>query len=465
MQRLIKLTGFFFITVFWIFCLISCNKPHEPSPLQPNHPNPPDTSVLAPEFQVDNSWECEINGVKYSGYVDTSFLQIYNNSEPDTFVVCSGTTSDRKANIQFRFPLNRRQGEKYNIEIPAFESHLIFDTLSLAFLITPFNTPYAQVQYTIDTVISNKIKGRFSGTLLLNPDINTNGPLYPVVNGKFSFQVGHGTNEPKTFSFQNDNSTVAGYFLSARMISNTLILDGLPYGPYAWQTFKLQIRTGGTIKPGVYININGDASLQYYTPSHFVDFINDTLGTLKVTINSVNGNIIHGSFDGNNEYFQPKPISNGQFTCRVKDYLPQIDSTNKWGLSENSGFMNYRMFGGNILNAIKTESTDKYFLTINGESDFGRSQFQIVLSSTTPIDTGLYQSGNDAKRFGLIFNSNEPESKRGYYIDDRVITYCRIDYIDSNIVKGTFYGPINNYTGGNVSGFVNIKEGTFKASF
>lgn len=62
------------------------------------------------EITVTNSWECEIGGIPYSGSIDTSFLEIYagSGSNADTMLYCTGTSADKKANIHFRFYINRR---------------------------------------------------------------------------------------------------------------------------------------------------------------------------------------------------------------------------------------------------------------------------------------------------------------------------------------------------------------------
>lgn len=220
-----------------LFNFSSCTKPaNATSNPNTNPPSPPFSHV----FSVDNKWECEIDGIKYSGTVDTSFLQITNTKyqDPDTVFLCIGTTKDKKANIHFRFPLKRRSDTVYNVAIQPSEALLIFDTLTTTGVLIS-NSP-AQVSYTLDTLISNKLKVSFSGTL---HDATLDGSLHTIIGGKFSCEFGKGDSEPKSFSFDNDSLKVAGYFLTAKLISNTLILDGLPYSPYGLQAFKLQIRT------------------------------------------------------------------------------------------------------------------------------------------------------------------------------------------------------------------------------
>jgi len=443
--------------VLAMLIIASCNKPQD----TPQNPNPP----VAPEFTVDNKWECEVDGIKYSGTIDTSFFQVFRDAvqNPDTAWLITGTSNDKKANIHFKFHLNRNSYSWRN-DISSFNALIIFDTLTTTgFLITsPYDLP-DQISYKVDTLISNKLKATFSGTLVNPNDIS--GSPHTISNGKFSCEFGKGNNEPKTFSFDNDNKKLAGYFQTARLITNTLILEGIPYGG-GLSSFKIQIRTGGTIKPGVYKNISGDATLEYYSPSTFRDFINDTLGSLTVTIKSVKDNIIYGSFTGINEYGDEyKNISNCQFSCRLQNYSPQADSTNKWELNAISGHMSYSMYGGNILNAEKFIIEDRYYLDINGESDFGASEFKIVVSSETPITTGVYQSDISTNRLNVLnFNSTIYDSKTLFNVSDSPVAYCKIDFIDDKTVRGIIYGRIINHTGEYTLETPYIK-GKFQASF
>jgi hypothetical protein len=249
------------------------------------------------EFTVDNKWECEVDGIKYSGTIDTSLFTLYVRSpdDTDTARIISGTSYDKKANIIFRFHLNRKANSS-NVVIDDFDAAIVFDNPAASlFLSTSVYSVPNQLFYNVDTLISNKLKATFSGSLI-DPNVINTGVTHRVTNGKFSCDFGKGNNEPKTYSFDNDNKKFAGYINTAALITNTLIIEGVPYD--AWSTqFRIKIRTGGTIKPGVYRNETGDAAFQYY-PSGL--FVNDTLGNLEVTIKSVTDNIVQGSFKGVN---------------------------------------------------------------------------------------------------------------------------------------------------------------------
>lgn len=445
-----------------ILVLSSCSKPHETTPV----PDPPPPPPSVHEFTVDNKWECEVDGIKYNGTIDTSTYTVFVRSpdDLDTTRLISGTSYDKKVNILFKFHLNRMANSSKG-EIDDFGATIVFDNpTSAQFLSTsPYSLP-DQIFYNIDTLSSNKLKATFRG-ILIDPNIINTGVTHAITNGKFSCEFGKGNNEPKTYSFDNDNKNFAGYVHTARLITNTLILEGVPYDGW-WSAFKIQIRTGGTIRPGVYKNVSGDASFQYYSPSIFRDFINDTLGSLEVTIKSVTNNIVHGSFTGVNEFGNEyKNISNGQFTCRVQDYVPQVDSANKWSMSTNSGYMTYNIYGGNMLNAVESESAGRYYLTLKGESDFGTSELKMVVSSNDPVSTGIYSSTSSINRLDVLnFNSNTQGSKTGFYVNDSPVTFCKIDFIDDKTVRGTIYGKITNYTGGNTLGTLEIKQGRFQAS-
>ena len=90
-----------------LICL-QCSKPTDP-PVTPPVTSPPVTTPPVtippvppggPDFTVDGKWECIIDGVPWSGTVDTSFVQIVQtDSRTDTVINCTGTSNDKKANI------------------------------------------------------------------------------------------------------------------------------------------------------------------------------------------------------------------------------------------------------------------------------------------------------------------------------------------------------------------------------
>ena len=465
-----RIEKFFFISGFIIAFLIisnSCKK----DPVTPNVPTTPATPTTpsAPVFTVDNKWECQIDGINYSGTIDTSFYQIINpeESNPDTVVDCSGTSNNKNASIHFRIIINRTL-RPAPISTVSSNGLLVFDTASTKYLIASSNFNGSNVTYNIDTLVSNKLKATFSGQLMLPPDGTLHGgSIHTISNGKFSCAFGTGNGEPNNFSFNSNTSQISGYFLSASLTSNTLVMDGLPYTYYGEQKFKLLIRTGGTIKTGIYKSKNGDVGLQLYSPSIYPFYVNDTLGDLTVIINSVKGNIVDGFFSGING--DGKAITGGNFSCRVKNYVPQVDSSNKWGFSVDESIFLYNIYGGNVLNASKSQILNKYFLTVNGESDNGDSKFKVVISSYSPISTGTYQTGYFSNHLDTLYFKSNRKIWNGnttyFYSDGHYPTYCRIDTINSYKVVGTLFGKINIYLSSSGFTSTDIKKGSFRASF
>ncbi len=460
----------YFVCVILILSLHSCSKtPGTAPPPQP----PTDTIPIPPttqpggNFVIDGKWQCEIDGKFYSGTVDTSFMWISNptRSHPDTVVECTGTALDKKANIHFKIFINRKSAQP--VSIVTSSGLLLFDTISTKFMVANWHTR-EQITYRVDTFMSNKMKATFSGTVtVLNQSGVIGQTTHHVTNGKFSCELGKGTSEPKTFTFNNDGAPVSGYFCSAKLVSNSLILEGAPYSHNGEQQVKLTIRTGGTIKTGTYENSSGGAGFHYYTPSIYPVYVNDSMGDLSVTISSVNGNIIEGSFSGADEY-GPK-ITSGSFRCRVKDYVPQIDSMNKWAFSHDGHLFLFNAYGGNILNATRSQAGSKYFLTVNGESDHGTSRFKIILSSPSPITKGVYQTNHHLNAVdSLTFASNTKiwnGNSTYMYADDHGGTYCTIDSIDSKNVYGTLSGLIRIHTNSGSYFGTEIRKGRFRASF
>ena len=244
-------------------------------------------------------------------------------------------------------------------------------------------------------------------------------------------------------------------------------MDGLTYNNFGYETFKLLVRTGGTIKPGIYKSKNGDVSVQAITPGIDPFYVNDTLGDLTVTINSVNGNVVSGVFSGMNK--DSTSISDGKFSCRVKNYVPQADSENKWAFSEDEPVFLYRMYGGNILNATKSKASGKNYLSIVGESDNEDSRVQIIISSDSAITPGIYKTGAYSNTLNALYFKSNTKIWNGnttyLYANDSYPTSCKIDTIDAHKVVGTLYGHINIYLSSASKTGAQIKKGRFRASF
>jgi len=449
------------VIIFLLGVLTSCKKN------SPDSPTTPPVVIIPPVFNVDGKWECEIEGVGYSGFVDTSFTQIIHpeSAHPDTVLDCNGTSYNKKANIHFRIIINRYFHPDGQFTT-ATDGLLVFDTLSTRFLIATFNSG-SKINYHIDTLKSNKLKATFSGTVKLPLDAQLNGGnVYNVTNGKFSCEFGRGNAEPKAFAYQVDTTKFAGYFSTAKIVSNTLIIEGLPYSYYGEQKFRLIIKTGGTVKTGTYLSKKGEVGLEFYQPSLYPHYVSDSFSNVTLNISYVNNNVVVGSFNGTN--YTGAPITGGTFICRIQDYMPQTDSEFKWGFSEDENIFRYNIYGGNMLNASKYQVGSRYFLTLNGESDNGSSQFKIVLSSTTPISTGNYQSGVFAKQLdSLYFKSNTKiwNGNSTYLFADNYQTFCKIDTISANYVSGTIGGRINILMSSSGYTSTQMNFGKFRVAF
>jgi hypothetical protein len=385
----------------------ACSKPGD-NPTPTPTPASPVTPPTAPLFTVDSKWGCQVDGVAYSGTIDTSFISFINpggSTLQDTLLECNGTSFDKKANIHFRVRINRTSTNFRDISTNYYNGWISFDTVSTKFLIAGNGNLNAEVIFHVDTIVENKLKMSFQGKMYAD----NNSSQHTVANGKFSCEFGKGNNEPKFFSFKVDATGYAGFFTSANLVSNALILDGLPYSADGGQRFRMILKTGGTIKPGTYTSAAGEVGLQFYTPSIYPFYVNDSLGSLLLTISSVTANIVKGYFSGTNK--DGKVISNGLFSCQVKNYVPQIDSVNKWSFCEDDYTFFYNIYGGNIIDAKKTQAGNNHVLTVNGESDNGTSRFKLILSSTSAIAQGkVYSTDNfpssQNSLDSLSFNSN-----------------------------------------------------------
>ena len=205
------LTFFGFITTVLIICN-SCKKDLK-SQVPPT--NTTDTSLSV--TTKNNRWECKIDGVKYSGTIDTSFYHLIHTDDPhpDTVIYCNGTSNDKGANIHFNIIVNRAYSSG-PITSSSYNGLLAIDTVSTRFIIAAGSYNGSDVTYIIDTLAGNKLKATFSGQLILPLDVGLNGgSIHTITDGKFNCEFGIGDSEPKTFSFANGNTKSAGYFSSA----------------------------------------------------------------------------------------------------------------------------------------------------------------------------------------------------------------------------------------------------------
>jgi hypothetical protein len=461
-------------SVVFLFIAIGCHKPSSvidaqqggtPTSNNDTTKNPPVTPpVTTPGTpKQPGTWECDVDGVHYTGTIDTGFVTIQNlsYSHPDTVFTCTGISLNKGANMRLRFVVNR-----YSMPTGDQLAYLTFDTCTTNYLYNYPNANTARGQ--ADSLKDGCLYGSFSGTLTEYEHPSSVGS-HTITNGKFKCNYNTGNSEPKAFSFSTGAFNVAGYFNYARVTSNTLILDGIPFA-YGSDHFKLMIRTGGTIKPGVYESTKGDVGLQWFVPSIYRAYVNDSVGDVKVTIASVTGNIVLGSFTGRNN---DGSALTGNFSCRIKNYQPQADSVNKWSFGEDESIFLYRMFGGNVLNAKLSQNGGKYLLTLNGESDFGQSVFKMVISSNAQIAAGTYESGymiNSNKVDSLYFRSPDKiwnGNDTYLFIDDFMQNpvYCKIESIDQYQVTGTLSGKMRIFLSSSGYSGAFIKEGKFRASF
>jgi len=281
--------------------------------------------------------------------------------------------------------------------------------------------------------------------------------------GKFNCKFFTGNRNPNQYSCVLGSFKTEGYLTSAMINANTLIMTGINYLEYPLQLFSISVRTGGTIKPGIYSSKNGEVSF-YGSAPRISDlgryYVDDSVGSMTLTIKSVKGNIVEGIFSGVKGHYlaynmsQPE-IEDGRFICRVNNYIPQEEYQSRWQLGAwlepDFGFV-YNSYGGNITSAEKKINGDRYSLTINGESDNEASVFKIVISDQAPIKKGHYQLNIDNFQSldTIYFKSGIPNWEGTYnylYADKGILpyggnAYCYIDSIDDSHVSGILYGDI-----------------------
>src|ERR1700722_440905 len=329
------------ITLSFVAAFSACVKFEVP--IAPPVPSAPpisaDSATSIP--YVKGSWQCQIDGINYSGAIDTSFTHYdssFNPSHPDTVIFCTGTTADKRANIHFQINFNRFLINN----VPYFTTlsngaQFDFDTCSDNIL-EAFTGSQSEVRFFIDSAYKDSLKAHFSGTLSA---VNAIGviPGHSITNGTFTAGWVGGDHDANTFAytpssnlaagFDGFDNAVNGYFNSATMVSNTLVLDGTPINWSGLSRFQLQVRTGGTIKPGTYLSQHGDAGLVLYAPSINRNYLDDSSGSLAVVITAVSGNTVYGNFSGTSQ--DGSSIGGGSFAVRIKGYLPEADSANKGG--------------------------------------------------------------------------------------------------------------------------------------
>ncbi len=437
---------------------------------------------------VVTGWQCAVDGKNYSGTVDTTFVQYLTSlsaGHPDTAFYCTGTTTDKGANLHLQFLLNRYPIGATNTVSSAYNQlQFAFDTCSED-LLEAFYSSQSAMQCVIDSFDADHLWAHFSGTLsLINLKGFTSG--HTVTNGKLVAAWNSGDGDANTLSYTSDvavqdgpvpSNDVTGYFHSARLVSNTLVLDGVPMGWSGLDRFRLLVRTGGTIQPGVYHSENGDVGLCHYESAFDDLYVTDSAGSLTINITKVTGNTVYGTFSGSNPVANypgaGAGIHNGSFAVRVRGYMPAVDSATKWGFG---AFLSdwpataYHIYGGNVTGVDLAYDGTRYYLNVDGLSDHGMSQFVVQLSSPVPIAVGSYfyqntryPSGNslDAISFASYevlpwYNGLTTNLAPVAYPNP---TEVDIDSISDHYVRGEIKGRMMQFTGGDEDGGFLVQGG------
>jgi hypothetical protein len=457
-----------FVSSFSIY--LACTKPSDPA--EPTGPPPIDTTTtpptVTPAFKGQNRWQCEVDGKLYQGTVDTSFFSFINvtNTHPDTSFIVLGTADDKRSNIYFWVSANRyfhAEASNYNGRF-----NLIFDTLSSRYAEAD-KSKQQDIQLKMDTFGVDGVSATFSGKIRLrragNVSVDT---FYTVTNGKLSAGFGKGKSEPKMFSFNAITTPVstlahAGYFHSGQLLANTLVMDGITLDGISYAPFRLAIRTGGTVKTGLYRSRDGDVLISFN--ERFV-WITDQTGDATVNIQTVNGNIVSGIFSGTTQ--SGNPITEARFQCRIKDYRPQIDAPDRWSMNLDQGLYRYEMFAGNTTSAILSSISGIPTLAIQGESDNGASSFKLMLKCYSGITAGNYEYNNplSSRLLELVQFSSPIRLAYGSYNNfdlKNIGYYCKIDRIDAVKVEGRIL--LLNGPNGTIDPANEIVKGKFSARF
>ena len=433
------------------FLLLSCSKKSDAPVATVN------------DFTVTNGWQFEIDGKQYSGSVDTSFYTISPASFYDSTVFVSGSSSDGKANIALRIFIDRTHTSGNSSQIYLQNSFISYDTLSDDNTMTP---SFTAMNFSVEGFTLQKLKGTFSGQIRA-----ADGSLHNVLNGSISFDVGRSGTLAQTAAFQLQNPYIEqpyvfGPVRSAVFNANTLIVDGISFQTPS--TYQIQIRTGASVKTGTYKSTVGEVGFQIYQPSIVTHYVSDSLGDISVTITSVNGNIVTGTYSGHvireDGIFAAATLTNGRFKCRVKNYTPGIDSLNQWHFNvDNRGQFPFFTAGGNITKASVSQSIYGYTLSMNGKSDNGNSFFHLNVTSNNPLVPGTYPLS--------VFSIDScyftrPSVKFYNYYNTNNNFYVRIDAINGQEVTGGFFGSFLQGAQLYGSGWLlECRKGYFKAQF
>jgi hypothetical protein len=428
----------FALIALFILSVISCQKPDDPTPTNPQ--TPPRDSTVSPVDTVgsssSNTWQCEIDGKLYKGTIDTCIFKQDTLTHPDTVVLCSGTALDKKANIIITIRINRYFHPGI---ITTFSSaQIYFDTVSTNNLYA--SGSYGNVNFQVDSINKFKIALSFSGKLENNPYDNMKAQK-TLTNGKLSCQFGKGNSEPKLATIESPSESVATFVNYASFYLNSLFIYGRSYIFPGNDFLTLIVHTGASIKPGVYSSKKGQVGFSLWQSSRgYPFFVTDSVGDLTVTISSIANNIVTGSYVGTSRFSNAQ--FSGRFVCRLKSYEPYADDADKWKwIDINDVSHAHNIFGGNTLGAFKSNSAGVHQMSIDGESDNGATKFKVVIRAYTPIDTGVYYSQFRSfeetvrgKKLDSLYIKSLDGTK--YYFSLNGGYYCVIDSISNGKVFG-----------------------------
>jgi hypothetical protein len=137
---------------------------------------------------VPGAWECLVDGVPYSGTIDSNwftFTPFSGDPHGDTTLFCTGSGSDKRSNLSLIITFERYSTRN----VPYFQGVLDFDTCSENIL-EASNQGGTSVQLYIDSSNSTTFFGRFEGNASV-----INGGYHTITNGKFHAGLRGGNHE------------------------------------------------------------------------------------------------------------------------------------------------------------------------------------------------------------------------------------------------------------------------------
>lgn len=476
---------FLTIAVLILFIITGCHR-NTVTPDGPKQVQVPDSVINA---YYSGSWQAQVDGVNYTGTIDTSYT-LYDSSiisgHPDTLLSCTGTSLDKGANIHFQFRINRYPANSLATLGTAFSQAQIAFDKNTDTLLEAVHNSQSDVDFTIDSTTPTHIQAHFAGTLSFFGPTGLD-PNHTITNGTLIAGWHNGNHDANSFRFESalqpldgsiGSEAVTGYINSARLISNTLVLEGTPSSSALLDRFRLSIRTGGAIKTGIYHSEDGNVGFSLYYEGSDLLYVDDSTGSMAVTITQITGNTVYGIFSGTNQgggaQFAGTPLSGGSFAARIKNYTPEADSANQWAFGayfDSYTLKSYYLFGGNVTKAVLGNAAGRYSLSVNGVADHGASVLRFQISSSNPIQKGAYilQSGPNTLD-SLVFSTIETT----YFgvpiavmpIDNPDPAQVIVDSIGAHYIQGEIKGRMaQNFGTGNTINPSLFQQGRFSATF